>query len=274
MSSLLPFRAGLVSVTFRKLPAETVAHLAVEAGLSVIEWGGDLHVPHGDVGRAKAIGALSRNLGLATGYGSYYRAGVSETAGLSFESVLDSALALGAGLIRVWAGDRGSAAADDAHWARVVQDTRRIATLSAHAGIRVAFERHGGTLTDTDETHRRLLAACAEPHLLTYWQPDPVQSAEDNRLSLTSLLDRLANVHVFYWTAPPIRRWPLADGHKDWRLYLDLLRGSPQPHDLLLEFVENDDPAALRRDAALLHGWVDALNRNSPGIQAEAIKRP
>ena len=36
---------GLVSVTFRKLSRTEIAGLMVNAGLSAIEWGGDVHVP-------------------------------------------------------------------------------------------------------------------------------------------------------------------------------------------------------------------------------------
>ncbi len=41
-------RAGLVSVTFRQLSPEEIVRVAREAGLTVIEWGGDVHVPPGD----------------------------------------------------------------------------------------------------------------------------------------------------------------------------------------------------------------------------------
>ncbi len=40
-------RAGLCSVTFRALPPERIVALAAAAGLDVIEWGGDVHVPPG-----------------------------------------------------------------------------------------------------------------------------------------------------------------------------------------------------------------------------------
>ena len=55
---------GLVSVTFRKLtPAEIVA-LVKQAGLKGIEWGGDLHVPHGDLVRAREVRELTHEGGL------------------------------------------------------------------------------------------------------------------------------------------------------------------------------------------------------------------
>lgn len=260
MEPLASFRAGLASVTFRKLPAETVARLAAEAGLAVIEWGGDIHVPHGELAVARATGALSRELGLATTYGSYYRVGVSEEDGLAFSAVLDSAVALSASTIRVWAGNRGSSEISDRDFDRAVADARRVTALAATAGIRIAFERHGGTLTDTDASHRRLLAACRGPDTFTYWQPDITQSVAENVASLHSLLPRLAHVHVFFWSSPPVRRWPLAAGAAVWAHYCEVLRTSRNRHDLLLEFVADDDPLAFRADAATLRRWVEALN--------------
>src|SRR6185312_7605034 len=102
---------GLVSITFRALtPAEVIA-LVRQAGLRGIEWGGDIHVPHGDAGRAREVRGLTQGAGLqVAAYGSYYKAGVSEDAGLAFGRVLETAVTLGAPVIRVWAGGAGSAA--------------------------------------------------------------------------------------------------------------------------------------------------------------------
>ncbi|MET0262082.1 MAG: sugar phosphate isomerase/epimerase, partial [Rariglobus sp.] len=71
---------GLVSVTFRKLSPNEVAGLVKKAGLKGIEWGGDIHVPHGDLARAREVRELTLEHGLKTAaYGSYYRAGQSES---------------------------------------------------------------------------------------------------------------------------------------------------------------------------------------------------
>ena len=44
---------GLTSVTFRKLDPLQVIQLTKSAGLQSIEWGGDIHVPAGDLDNAK-----------------------------------------------------------------------------------------------------------------------------------------------------------------------------------------------------------------------------
>jgi 3-dehydroshikimate dehydratase len=46
---------GLVSVTFRKLSPQEIIALTAEAQLQVIEWGGDIHVPHGDIQQAENV---------------------------------------------------------------------------------------------------------------------------------------------------------------------------------------------------------------------------
>src|ERR1700761_6585245 len=98
---------GLVSITFRKLSPEEVIALCVEAEVRCIEWGGDVHVPPGDVARAREVGHLTREAGLeVAAYGSYYRLGPNEPG--SFEAVMASAAALGAPTIRGWAGRKGA----------------------------------------------------------------------------------------------------------------------------------------------------------------------
>src|SRR6476469_730727 len=108
-------RPGLFSVTFRQLSPPEIIALVGRAGLRGIEWGGDVHVPHGDVARAREVRDRTADAGLeVAAYGSYYRVAKSEADELPFERVLNTAQALGAPLIRVWAGKQGSAAADQA----------------------------------------------------------------------------------------------------------------------------------------------------------------
>ena len=147
---------GLVSITFRKLTPRQVVDLVVQAGLEAVEWGGDVHAPHGDVAKAREIAQMMAGAGLAMPtYGSYYRVG--HRADVPFPDVLVSAVALGIPTIRVWAGKVGSAEADAAYWKAVVADSQRIVDLAATEGIAIAYEFHGNTLTDSAEFTRRLL---------------------------------------------------------------------------------------------------------------------
>lgn len=244
---------GLVSVTFRALsPAEIVA-LVKETGLRGIEWGGDIHVPHGDLAGAREVRQLTEQAGLkVAAYGSYYRANQSESLGLPFARVLDTAVALGAPVIRVWAGAVGSAHAGPELRAQVEVDLRRIAALAAEAHVGISLEFHNGTLTDTAESAARLLAAVDDRNLSTYWQPPLDRDTGACRQDLRRLLRRLSHVHVYEWRPHSTERLPLAEGAERWRSFLELAEEAPGDRYAMLEFVEGDAPVNFRRDAATL----------------------
>ena len=107
-------KTGLVSVTFRKLSPAEIVKLVAEAKLDGIEWGGDVHVPHGNLATAREVLRLTRDAGLAVAaYGSYYRAVESEEADLPFIKVLETAKELSTPTVRVCAGGKGPADAAD-----------------------------------------------------------------------------------------------------------------------------------------------------------------
>lgn len=242
---------GLVSITFRSLPVPVVLGLAKTAGLHSIEWGGDVHCPHGDEVTARQVAEFTVAAGLSVAaYGSYYRVGVSESQGLSFASVLASAVALRAPAIRVWAGASGSATTPSEQRAAIIVDAQRIATLAAQAGVRVLSEWHGGTLTDTAESGRDFLQAVGHDHFATVWQPGVGLSTEAALVELAAVLPWVEHLHVFHWRAH--ERLPLSDGTEAWRRYLALAGTTGRVRSAALEFVRNDEPAQLAPDAATL----------------------
>ena len=145
--------SGACSVTFRQLKPEEIVDLVVRAGLDVIEWGGDVHVPHGDVHRARQVQQMTADAGIrVASYGSYYTLAGGEKEEPDFSRVLETAVALGAPMIRVWAGDKGSANTDETYRQLVVDETCRIADLAATEDIAISYEFHSGTLTDSEIT--------------------------------------------------------------------------------------------------------------------------
>jgi 3-dehydroshikimate dehydratase len=252
-------RPGLVSISFRQLSPEEIVRHCVEARLEGIEWGGDVHVPHGDVLKAREVRRMTEDAGLeVSAYGSYYRLAASEGQGLSFEPVLASAVELGAGLIRVWPGVKGSAQATDEERRAVIDDARRIAALAASAGRQIAFEYHGGTLTDTNESAQALLAALPEESVTTLWQPPNGRDADYCLEGLEAILPRVSGVHVFHWGPEGFKdKRPLAEGKDRWSRYLQALRRDGRERWACLEFMpENDNPALLAREAATLRGLL------------------
>ncbi len=247
-------KSALTSVTFRKLAARDVVDLTIRASLDAIEWGGDIHAPHGDTGSAKAIRALTARAGLSTcAYGSYFRAGTADGVKAAFAPVLESALALEAPVIRVWAGNRASALYDAAGKARLFDALASACAMAAREGVRVATEYHANTYTDTLETCLEMLRAI--PALDTFWQPPVGLSHAENLCALAELAGRVRSLHVFEWRADGQRR-PLAEGEARWRAVLRAAAAWPDVHHATLEFVADDDPRRLLEDAGTLRGWL------------------
>jgi sugar phosphate isomerase/epimerase len=244
-------KPGLASVTFRNLPPVAIVELCRQNRLSSIEWGGDVHVPYGEERTAGAVGELTRSAGLSiAAYGSYFRLGCPE--GPDFSSVLATAAALGAPVIRVWAGTRGSAEASSALRRGVIDDALRCADLAAARNVSIAYEFHDGTLTDSTDSALELLGATEHPFIKTLWQPPHGLSLQECLASLHALTPRLQHVHVFHWWPDPSCRLPLENGRDRWEAYIAELRLQGKDIPLLLEFVRGDDPDNLQEDAKTL----------------------
>ncbi|MEZ0490943.1 sugar phosphate isomerase/epimerase family protein [Kineococcus sp. TBRC 1896] len=250
---------GLCSVTFRQLEPPALLDLAAQAGLAAVEWGADVHVPAGDLAAARDVAARTADAGLlVASYGSYWRA----RPGDDVAEVLATAHALGAPRVRVWAGEAGSAAArEPADRRPVVRALAEAVRRADDLGLRIGTESHGGTLTDTTASTLQLLAEVDDlvgrPALTTYWQPTVDASDEEALGELGALVDRVSTVHAFSW-GPGTRRNPLRAREALWTRVLTVLRGSGRDHDVLLEFVPDDDPGALEREARALREWLNA----------------
>ncbi len=248
-------QAGLTSVTFRKLPPAKIIVLAVDSGLEGIEWGGDVHIPPSDTATAQRIGAQTREAGLETpSYGSYYRLGVSSKE--EGDRVLESAVELGASVVRVWAGNIGSAEASAELRSAMIEDALSLAERADSRGVRIACEWHGGTLTDTLESAMNLLEAIDHPTFGTYWQPRNGQPVESRLSDLEIISPHLMGLHVFQWGVGGERQ-PLSAGEDIWPPCLDqVAKACLNPLFAHLEFVAKDDPQQMREDAATLQRWI------------------
>jgi len=234
---------GLLSVTFRALPFERIVELAVQAGLDGIEWGGDLHVPPGDLRRAAAIGEATRNAGLIDfAYGSYWRADREPA------EIAETAAALGAQWIRVWAGTLPSAECPPEIRRRTVEYLRDLCRR-CREGLQVAAEWHCNTLTDDAASAVRLLDEVGEENFFCYFQQgDDLHAERDDLCALVQLPpERIRAVHVNHCVRR--ERLPLAAGFEEWS---NLFAHIPESVPALLEFVRGDSAEQYLEDAATL----------------------
>jgi len=240
---------GIVSVTFRQLSPDEIIELTRKAGLTGIEWGGDIHVPMEEYYNARMVGDRTREAGLRVlSYGSYYRAGQEDD---TFPLILNTAKALGAPHIRIWAGSVGSEACDEDLRRRITEDCIRVRNMAADEGIRVSTEFHGNTLTDNPASALRLIE---ESGISTYWQPNQYRDAQYNVESLRAVLPHVTGVHVFHWVGDT---WlPLDQGKLAWEPWLSLLKEGAPDAPLMMEFVPGHSPKRFSRDAVTLRSWL------------------
>lgn len=244
-------KTGLASVSFRHLKPIEIVELVKKAGLKGIEWGGDIHVPPGELKNARDILKMTREEGLeVSSYGSYYRIGCGRENKAGFDSVLETALGLNAPVIRVWAGNKASREADEAYWERVMEDAGKISELAQKAGIQVALEYHEDTLTDTWESAGRLLKAVGGNNLRSYWQTHMEEDRQTRLKGLKEMMPWLVNVHIFSWVNN--QRTALAETAVEWQVYLKEIQKMEMVRYCLLEFVRNNSPEQFLKDAETL----------------------
>ena len=269
----MPNTTGLVSVSFRKHAPSEILQAAADAGLRLIEWGGDIHLPHGDLAAADAIRAQSTRYGVGIAeYGSYYIIGQSEPA--LFTDAAATARRLGAGAIRVWPGMnllideltgepspvaqvKGYPAlrrVTEQDYQRMAADARRICDEAPD--LTIALECHPASLTESDALAVRFLRDVGRENLKMMWQPNQLKGIEDDLRSIEALLPWIVGVHVFAWDAGH-RRYPLAQHEKPWRARLELLR--QKELNYMLEFMPDDRLESLAGEAGTLNQWIREL---------------
>lgn len=244
-------KTGLCSVSFRKLTVEEIIAAVKDAGLDGIEWGGDIHVPHGDVETAKRVAKLMEEAGLETlSYGTYYYPG--DHAVEDFKGVIDCALALGTKIVRVWAGSKTLTEVSDEYRAKIIADTQALCDMAKPYGLTIAYEYHGWTLTETLESALKAYEEVGRDNMLMYWQPSIFKSFEGNMDALKAMLPYCCSLHMFHWDAE-YTRYALEEGTDTVKAYLDLANTNPQVNGVMLEFIKDDSTEQMKLDAATLN---------------------
>lgn len=255
-------KIGLTSISFRKLGVDTIIKACTNAGVSGVEWGGDIHVPHGSLQIARDVKEKTLAAGLeVSSYGSYYYVGISKQQGLPFEAVLSSAKELGAPIIRVWAGNKDFEACTEAELYMIVQETRRIADIAQKEAINISFEYHAKTLTNSNENAIKFARMVNHKNVNFYWQPSIGKDVDYCKDGLSKLIENrlLTNVHIFHWTLKNgiITRCLLEDGFDVWKEYLNILKIDVQQRYIMFEFFKGDSLNSFYKDVNTLKKLIE-----------------
>lgn len=247
-------RIAFTTVTFRKLSRAEIIGIAQDNGIRQIEWGGDVHLPPQDEKARGEVIHLQQESGItACSYGSYYRLGANDMA--LWCAITETAAAIGAKTIRIWAGDRPSAQTDEALFTAWVSEAQALADMAAKQSLTVAFEFHKGTYNDTGASSVRLLKSIDRDNVKTYWQPMTTPADDEN---LQAVLPYLAGIHIFNWNQSG-RRFPLKFGRRRWTRLLCTVAESKKDVPLILEFVRKDRKKQFEKDAKVLRRLVQEI---------------
>ncbi|MBQ0071764.1 MAG: sugar phosphate isomerase/epimerase [Spirochaetales bacterium] len=237
---------GIVSATFKGRSIEDVLTITRKAGLGAIEWSENHHIPRGDLQLAKEAALKSRDNGLEiAGYGSYYRLGQE----MDLRPSLDTAAAMGADSVRIWAGSKPSRALEKAERDALLEELQEATEIAESYGMVLNLEWHKNTLTDENQSGLDTLSYIKSPWLRTLWQPTQALSFDERADGLKMILPYLSYLHVYYWDETGRR--PFEEGLNHWERYFSLLE-KEKKYYALLEFVLGDTEEQFYRDAAAL----------------------
>jgi sugar phosphate isomerase/epimerase len=233
---------GLCTISNREESVERVIETAGRVGYDGVEiWGKEPHVGDGSPERCEDIAEHAADCGVAVDvYGSYLRIGTDEFDGeMSHE--LDVTERLGAGTIRVWAGETDYGDHTQAEWEQAVSDLRALTGAATDRGIDVTVEKHQNSLTDTREGARRLVEAVDDDACGLNWQPsfeDPPEAVLADARALAPLSN---NVHVQAVDEPGGgSRCALADAYFDLPAVLSAFDSAGFDGWVDVEFVRSD----------------------------------
>lgn len=240
---------GLVSVTFRDKSPEEIVLETKSAGLDAIEWGGDVHVPHGNARIASRVKKLcdDNNIGIPE-YGSYYVLGQSERD--LYKKALDSCIALGCDTVRVWAlMGKGNDEVPSSLYGKCVEDAKYI--CDENKDITVCMECHPQSLTDEYHCAMRFIKDVDRKNLKMFWQPNQFKPFEYNIDAARALKPYVKSIHTFSWKRE--ERFPLGILENEWREYIAILG---KDKNYMLEFMHDGKTETLKDTAGTLKKWL------------------
>ncbi len=240
------FNLGLVSISFRKNSPEEILSAMKTAGLSLIEWGSDVHAPCDNPERLKEIAELQNKYGIkCCSYGTYFRMGKNKPQEII--PYIKAAKTLGADVLRIWCGCSASEKCKECGKHNLFDEAKWLSRIAQNEGVKLCLEFHPYTFSDCAESSLTLIKSVASPHFQMYWQPNQYRSTDENLKEAEKLSAFTENIHVFNWQGD--NRFPLLAGADIWKEYLKCFNGN---QNLLLEFMPDDEIETLPREACAL----------------------
>ena len=248
-------KIGLCTIAFRERPFEAVLDLAVAAGFDGVEpWGKPDHLPAVyDAGYTRQMAEAVRTRGLEVAqFGSY-----ANPTSQAFEQEMEDAIRISQDFetdkIRVWVGNTGSAEADAGQWEKAISGFQVFADRAKDAGMLLVVEMHNGRLSDTAEGCLRLVEGVDRSNFRMNFQPMYHHTPAEMMETLRQVATYVTTVHAQNYVATGSNERALIEqGLVNYRAVVEELKQVGFDGYLEVEFVKEDDPEALKADAAFL----------------------
>ena len=199
-------RVALCTSALREKLLEDALVAAAKLGFPGVEvWGREPHVGEVyDYNRSRQCKRLCEDRRLEiVALGSYLRFGATRKTqdGVDLLETLQTAHALRAPIVRVWASDIPSASADAKVWHAAVAEAREAAGRCRKLGITIAVEMHDDTLADTADSARRFIDECECDNLRLNYQPAGRNGLDDPLDRLGKVMDYVVHIHAQNYAA-------------------------------------------------------------------------
>lgn len=238
-------KRGLVSISFRKHTPEEILVEMQKAGLSVIEWGSDVHAPYDDFEKIRDIVKLQQKYGITcSSYGTYFSIGFTPAEEL--RGYIAAAKMLGTNILRLWCGKKNWEDYTAEEKEVLFAECRLLASIAQEEQVILCMECHNNTFTNTKEGALELMQAVDSENFRMYWQPNQFRSQEENLAYATLLGPYTVHMHVFNWEGSD--KYPLNLAVDTWKKYLECFPACDN-RAFLLEFMPDNQLESLTAEA-------------------------
>lgn len=241
-------KIGMTSNTLKNESIEKVIEYAKQAGLEGIEWGvTENHINIDDPATQEKVKKLSLEENIEVfSLGSY----THMTDRAECDKTLDAAIKMGAPVIRLWAGEKSPHKCSPEDIDLVVKNTIYMAEKAKEHNIKLGFEYHGGSLTETATSAVDLMKRVNCSNVGLYWQPSGGRSVQENLEDRAMVLPYcIGNIHIQNYV--PDKGYGLLDEITD-RIHQFFDDIKDRDYNIMIEFVKDGTMENLLKDAATL----------------------
>lgn len=259
-------QAALASSALSGASPEKVLATASEAGIRGVEWSAVGFLDPGDLSSAGDLMLRTLRAGLCSvSYASIFRIGIHDHG--SFSTVLETAAALHAPLIRIWTGPPGVGTGIVDEGGRPSQSFRseilKLADQAGNRGMCLCLGLTRGSILDTYDSAVRLFSSLDHPFIKLAWELLEGSDFDAARESFAALSGRIGL--VLARSGDDQGAGSLAGDEEEWLEYLDAFDeqgGSPDMvRHVLIHAFDAGKADMLKLDAGRIENWSCQLRQ-------------